>query len=129
MLRYMNRFASTDEARIPNQILRWEIKEGYKAWMGEILQICSFWDLPSPIALFQSFYAFDLDPVERKALTTCRSEWEVAAKQMPKLCTYVLVNDFTETGTLVRANIHRGQRSLPSRLLGGILPLEIETGL
>ena len=128
MLRYMNRLATMDESCIPKQILRWEIQEGCIAWMGEILQICSFWGLPSPIGPFQTFYVFYLDPVERKALTTCRSEWESAARKMPKLDTYNLVKDFTEPGTLVRANIHRGQRSILSRLLGGILPLEIETG-
>ncbi len=47
---------------------------------------------------------------------------------MSKQCTYVLVKDFKEAGTLVRANIHRVQRSILSRMLGGILPLEIKTG-
>ncbi len=32
-----------------------------------------------PVGIFQIFYAFDLDPVERKALTMCRGEWEAAA--------------------------------------------------
>ena len=47
---------------------------------------------------------------------------------MSKLDTYVKIKDFTEIGTLVKANLYRSHRSLVARLLCGILPLEVETG-
>ena len=47
---------------------------------------------------------------------------------MSKLSTYCQVKDFTEPAVMVRSNIHRNDRSVLSRLLCGILPLEIETG-
>ena len=47
---------------------------------------------------------------------------------MPKLDTYVQIKDFTEIAVLVKANLPRTARSLVSRFLCGILPLEVETG-
>ena len=47
---------------------------------------------------------------------------------MPKLCTYVLIKDFTCISTLVHANVPRNQRSILAKFLCGILPIEIETG-
>ena len=47
---------------------------------------------------------------------------------MSKLCTYVLVKDFADIGVMVRADLPHNQRSILSKFLCGILPIEIETG-
>ena len=61
-------------------------------------------------------------------LVKCRQEWREDAEEVTKLDTYRLVNDFTEIGTMVKSKLPRNERSLMSRLLCGILPLEVETG-
>ncbi len=76
----------------------------------------------------QSLYVYDTEPLMRRALVKNREEWKAAADDMPKLCTYILIKDFTSICTMVSANLPRNQRSVLSKFLCGILPIEIETG-
>ena len=89
------------------------------------MSICSSTEIPIPVEIK---FIYDLDPVKRKMILQNREEWKSAAEDMSKLCTYVIVKDFAEIGTLVKANLQRNHRSLVARFLCGILPLEIETG-
>ena len=116
------------ESRLPKKVLRWDLMIGAKGWLSDILQICRELDLPSPIGPMQSMYVFDTEPIARRAIVKNREEWKLAAADMPKLCTYVIIKDFTEVCTVVQANIPRNQRSILSKFLCGILPIEIETG-
>ena len=76
----------------------------------------------------QSIFVYDMEPIARCALVRNSEEWKEAAYVMPTLCTYILIKDFTCISVMVRANLHRKQRSVLSKFLCGILPIEIETG-
>ncbi len=76
----------------------------------------------------QSFYTYDMDPIERKALVRCREDWTEAAMPMSKLSTYVQFKDFAEPAAMVKMNLPRGQRSTVAKLYGGILPIQLEVG-
>ena len=91
----------------------------------DIKAICTEGNIIAP---HNTMWIYDIDPIERKFLVKDREEWKCAAEEMSKLCTYVRVKDFTEVGTLVKANLPRNQRSLMARFLCGILPLQVETG-
>ena len=128
MMRLMNRFAHMSESRLPKKILRWDIIHGSKAWMGEILQICQELDIPSPIGPYMSFFVYEMEALERRALVNARQTWRELAPTKKKLVTYIQVRDFTETTILVNLNLPRYQRSIIARLLCGILPLQVEVG-
>ena len=96
--------------------------------MSDIIDICKELEIPSPVGPMQAIYVYDTEPLMRKALVKNREEWRMAAYDMPKLCTYVLIKDFMDIGTMVHANLPRNQRSVLSKFLCGILPIEIETG-
>ena len=128
MMRLLNRIASMPESRLPKKIFRWEIINGCCAWVGEILSICQELSILSPIGPFMSVYVYDIDALERRALTVARGEWRETAPTMSKLCTYVQVRDMAETTILVNLNLPRYQRAVVARLLCGILPLEVEVG-
>ena len=100
-----------EESCIPKMILRREIATGCKAWMGEILKICEYLDIPSLIVPLQSFYTYDLEPIERRLLVRCREEWREAALPMPKLSPYIRFKDFTEAAPMVKMNLPRGSEA------------------
>ena len=50
------------------------------------------------------------------------------AFEKPKLRTYVGIRDFDAQSVLTKAGLMRHQRSLVAKLMGGILPIELETG-
>ncbi len=128
MLRYVGRLAVMEETRLPKKVLRWDILIGSKGWMRDVIDICKELDIPSPVGPMQSLYVYDTEPLMRRALVKNREEWMLAANGMPKLCTYVLIKDFMNVGTMVHQNLPRNQRSVLSKFLCGILPIEIETG-
>ena len=111
--------------RLPKRILLWDYKCGAKGWLSDIKEICEQGNILSPD---NTMWIYDIEPIQRKFLLKERDEWKDAAEEMSKLCTYITVKDFTEIGSLVRANLPRNQRSLVARFLCGILPLEVETG-
>ncbi len=61
-------------------------------------------------------------------MVKCQEKWQTEVSTMSKLDTYVLVKDFTEIGVMIQSGLPRGQHSVMSKFLCGILPLEIETG-
>ncbi len=128
MLRLLNRLVHMDESRIPKKILRFDIATGKKGWIGDIIQICHKIDIPSPIGPFQSLMSHDLDAISRRMMKMCRDGGVDAAQEMPKLRTYIQIRDFMDTTAMVRAALPRGQRSILSKFLCGILPLEVELG-
>ena len=105
-----------DESRIPTIILRWDVEEGCRGWMGDIRKVCEALDIPSPVDLFQTLYCYDLDLIERTALVKCKEEWHAAAHEMSKQSTYIKIKDFTEIDTMV--NLPREQRSIMSKFVG-----------
>ncbi len=106
-------------------MLEWDYACGASGWLGDLLEVCRSSDIPIPDV---TRFVYDLEPVKRKMIVKSREEWKDAAEDMSKLCTYVVVKDYTEIGTLVKSNLQRNHRSLIARLLCGILPLEVETG-
>ncbi len=114
-----------DSSRIPRRVLEWDYKRRASGWLGDLLEVCKMCEIPIPD---ETRFIYDLEPVKRKMIVKSREEWKSAAEDMSKLCTYVVVKDFTEVGTLVKSNLQRNHRSLIARFLCGILPLEIETG-
>ena len=125
IIRLYNRISVIDITRLPRKVLDWDIKCKNKGWMSDFISVCKLTNIPIPTRLN---LIYDLDPVRRKMELQCRDEWRDAAEKMSKLDTYVLIKDFTEIGILVKSNLPRAARSLVSRFLCGILPLEIETG-
>ncbi len=125
IMRLFNRFTAMSPDKLPRKVLTWDYKSGGKRWLSDVLKVCASIDIPMPTELR---YIYDLEPIERKFLVQCRKEWKTAASTMSKLCTYVEIKDFEEVGVLVQANLPRNECSLLSRLLCGILPLEVETG-
>ncbi len=125
MMWLYNRICAMDRQKLPRIVLEWDYKSGAKGWLGDLLQLCNESNIPAPTELK---YVYDLEPIQERFLRQCREEWKDAAEKMPKLDTYKVAKDFTESATLVRANLPRNERSLVARLLCGILPLEIETG-
>ncbi len=125
IIRLYNRICAMDRSKLPRVVLEWDYKVGAKGWLKDMLQVCTESEVPAPTELK---YVYDLEPIQAKFLKQCRMEWRSAAEKMPKLDTYNVVKDFTETAILVRSNLPRNERSLVARLLCGILPLEIETG-
>ena len=128
MLRMMNRLAGLDEERMAKRVLRWDIELGGVGWVRDVLNICEVWGIPSPIGPYMTLFQYDLEPIQRIALREARGHWVESAQRMPKVRTYVQIRDFMDIGTLVLANLSRGQRSTMAKLLCGILPLEIEVG-
>ena len=125
IIRLYNRISVMSEFRLPRKVLDWDIKCGVDGWVNDFVNVCKTTNIPVPTRLN---LIYDLEPIRRKMELQCRDEWRDAAGRMSKLRTYVKIKDFTEIGTLVKANLPRSTRSLVSRFLCGILPLEVETG-
>ena len=114
-----------NNGKIPRQILEGDYKCRASGWLGDLLNVCKKTEIPIPDEIR---FIYELDPVKRKMMMQSHNEWKSATEDMSKLCTYVIVKDFTKIGTLVRSNLQRNHRSLVARLLCSILPLDIETG-
>ena len=125
IIRLYNRISVMEQSRLPRKVLDWDIKCRNKGWINDFVSVCKLTNIPVPTRLN---LIYDLEPVRRKMELQCREEWKGAAEKMSKLDTYVKIKDFTEVGVLVKSNLPRGSRSLVSRFLCGILPLEVETG-
>ena len=125
IMRLYNRICAMDRSKLPRQVLVYDYKVGGKGWLGDVLSLCSESNIPAPTELK---FIYDLEPIQERFLRQCREEWRSATEKMPKLDTYRLIKDFAESATLVKSNLPRNERSLVSRLLCGILPLEVETG-
>ena len=69
-----------------------------------------------------------MEALERRFLKQAREEWRGITPNKPKLSTYMQIRDLSEMSCMVNLNLPRYQRSIVSRLLCGILPLEVEVG-
>ena len=69
-----------------------------------------------------------MEAVNAAALKYSQDLWWQAAKEKPKLSTYLDFSEIDDPRTLVKANLPRGQRSLIPKLMCGILPFEVEVG-
>ena len=92
--------------------------------MSDLVNVCNNINIQEPTNLQ---YIYDLEPVKTRILRRSREEWKDAVERTSKLSAYYQIKDFTEPALMVKSNLHRNERSLLSRLLCGILPLEVET--
>ena len=69
-----------------------------------------------------------MDNVQTAAHKFSIDQWWHGAQQQPKLRTYIEVRPQDEPTAVVKCNLKRCPRSLLSRLLCGILPLELKVG-
>ena len=125
IMRLYNRLVGMSWDRLPRKVLQWDCKLGGVGWVKDLVNVCNNINIVEPTNLQ---YIYDLDPVKTRILRKCRQEWQDTAETTSKLSTYIQIKDFTEPALMVKSNLTRNQRSLLSRLLCGILPLEVETG-
>ncbi len=124
IMRLYNRIVGMSMERLPRKVLEWDCKLGGIGWVNDLVRVCEQINIQEPTNLR---YIYDLEPVKRRILLKCREEWKDVTERTSKLSTYCQIKDFTETGLMVKSNLNRSERSLLSRLLCGILPLEVET--
>ncbi len=124
MLRMHNRLVEMKTHRYPRLVYQYDITHNKSQWYREVCDIAKQFHLPKPTMNVK----YDMDAVSAAALKLSQDLWWRAAKDKPKLRTYIDFTDVNEPRTLVKANLPRNQRSLLAKLLCGILPLEVETG-
>ena len=124
MLRYHNRVLQLDNDRLPRKIYDFDLKSGKSAWISEICEIARNLHLPRP----SDNVLYDLETAQHAILKYSKDLWWEEVKEKPKLRTYVLFRERESPNFLVRSNLPRYNRSLMSRLVCGILPLELEKG-
>ena len=124
MIRYHNRILTLPDHRLPKMVYEWEAREGGKGWIKEVGDICKKLHLPDP----GDRVIYDMDNVQVAAHKYSIDRWWHSAQQQPKLQTYIEVRPQDEPTAVVKCNLKRYPRSLLSRLLCGILPLEVEVG-
>ena len=124
MLRYCNRINMMKPHRLPIIVYEWDLKHGGHGWVNDVRNICNRLHLPSPM----DNVLYDLKTVQSAICHYSREGWWEEAYNKPKLHTYVQVRNQADPPTLATSYIKRYHRSLLSKLLMGILPLEIEVG-
>ena len=113
------------ESRLPWKILQWDILEGKSTWFSEIVCICMTLEITIPGVTLETY---DMEFLHMCTLGKSRLEREEEAHNKPKLRTYNKFKDFDNPLALVKANLPRFQRSILSKFICGIFPLELETG-
>ena len=124
MLRYFNRIQNLSEERLPRAMFEFECKHRGDGWLKDIVHITQVLKLDPPV----DGMIYDLTDVRNRIVKHVRQEWWSEVSLKPKLRTYAQIRAPDMEKPVVRANIERQQRAILSRLLCGILPLEIETG-
>ena len=94
---------------------------GTPGWFGDVRKITHKLGIPSPLS---GDHLYELDYISKLALEQARKAWEEGAKLKPKLRTYIKIAKFDGSLALATTLMPRYQRSLISKLLCGILPLE-----
>ena len=124
ILRLHNRIMQMKPERLPYKLYMWEESIGGRGWIQDVQTIALALHLPPP----SSHVIYDLEAVNAavKSLST-ENHWR-ESKLKPKLDCFVDIFDKDNIVNLVKANLKRRPRSLTSKLISGILPLEVETG-
>ena len=114
-----------EESRWPKIVLNWDLRQGCVGWLGDIRLIAHKIGIPEPMS---NEFTYDLDFIEREMHIQARENRKSEAALKPKLRTYCKIVSFQGDATIAKANLTRFQRSLLSKFVCGIMPLEIETG-
>ena len=124
MVHYHNRILNLDEHWLPRVVYEWEKSLNVKAWYHDIVNITRILHLPPP----DTECMYDLATVEPALQKRAEDIWWEVANSMSKLRSFVEFRDKESSGSIVRNNLKRQNRSLLAKLVAGILPLKIETG-
>ena len=124
MLRYHNRILLLEDDRLPKKIYYFDLATKKNAWIDEIRDIAKTLHLPGP----EHAVLYDLDVVQQAILRYSQNQWWEELDSKPKLRTYQTFKERDDGNVVVKANLPRYQRSIISRFMCGILPLEIEVG-
>ncbi len=125
MARFYNCVVKMEEWRLPKVVLNWDGMSRKKGWLSDMTTVATELGLPLPLS---GDFTYDLDNVHKATVHKSRLIWREDAMTKPKLCVYVEARDLAGGPVLVRLNLPRQKRSLVSKLMCGILPLEVEVG-
>ena len=125
MARLYNRIVKMEEWRLPKVVLNWDSMSRKHGWLADMASVATDLGLPMPMS---GDFTYDLEAVHSATVQKSRQLWREEAMTKPKLCTYVEARDLDAGPCLVKLNLTRHHRSLVSKLMCGILPLEVETG-
>ncbi len=125
MLRFYNRVVKMEEWRLPKVVLNWDSMSRRRGWLADLTEVATELGLPLPLS---GDFTYDLESAQSVLTHKSRQIWREDALTKPKLCTYVEARNLTGGPGLVKLNLPRPTRSLVSKLMCGILPLEVEVG-
>ena len=125
MLRYFNRVRNLKTHGWPRIVVQWELDQGCPGRLGDIRRIAHRTDLPPPLL---HDCTFDLEFVCNEFQQLARAKWKDDANLKPKLRIYECISSFDRSTAIAKANLSGFQRSLLTKFVSGILPLEIESG-
>ncbi len=124
IIRYHNRIMSLKPDRLPRIVYEWEMTQGNKGWIQDVINITKVLHLPPP----DSNVIYDMENVDYAIKAYSNKRYWNAVPTKSKLCSFEEMITKETANTLVKANLKRYPRSLLAKTLCGILPLEVETG-
>ena len=132
MVRHYHRILKMDDSRLTKKILKYDLVFGQNGardcWSTEVKFILNRNNLGSTFSIFPFNIKSTIELLSQSLIYKDQSKWKNVCKDMPKLRTYVKLDDFFSSKQFIHKPLTFIQRKFLAKLRLGVLPIRIETG-
>ena len=132
MIRHYHRVLKMDDSRLTKKILKYDlvfVEMGTKdCWSTEVKNILNRNNLGHIFSTFPFNIKSTIETLTQSLLIKDQTKWKTTSNDMPKLRTYVKLDDFFCNKQFISKPLTFIQRKFLSKFRLGVLPIRIEVG-